>query len=52
MIWTVKASRNGSDIYFSYIISGNAKDGFDNLSKAADQVLGTQIERLRKLIDS
>jgi hypothetical protein len=50
MTWTVKANGNGSDISASYAIGGYSKDGFDNLSKAADQVLGIQIERLRKLI--
>jgi Polyketide cyclase / dehydrase and lipid transport len=51
MTWTVKANGNGSDISVSYAIGGYSKDGFDNLSKAADQVLGQQVERLRKLID-
>jgi hypothetical protein len=51
MTWTVKAGGNGSDISVSYAIGGYSKDGFDTLSKAADQVLGIQIERLRKLID-
>ena len=35
----------------SYALGGYAKDGFDMLSKAADHVLGEQLERLRKLID-
>jgi hypothetical protein len=52
MTWTVKAKGNGADISVSYAIGGYSKDGFDNPSKAADQVLGIQIERLRKLIDS
>ena len=52
MTWTVKPGANGNDISVSYAIGGYSKDGFDNLSKAADQVLGLQIERLRKLIDS
>jgi hypothetical protein len=51
MTWTVKANGNGSDVSVSYAIGGYSKDGFDNLSKAADQVLGLQVERLRKLID-
>jgi hypothetical protein len=51
MTWSVKPSANGSEISLSYAIGGYSKDGFDNLSKAADQVLGLQIERLRKLID-
>ena len=52
MTFSVKPGANGSDISFSYAVGGYSKDGFDNLSKAADQVLGLQIERLRKLIDS
>jgi hypothetical protein len=52
MTWTVKPGANGNDISVSYAIGGYSKDGFDNLSKAADQVLGLQAERLRKLIDS
>jgi hypothetical protein len=51
MTWSVKAGANGTDISLSYAIGGYAKDGFENLSKAADHVLGDQIERLRKLID-
>jgi Polyketide cyclase / dehydrase and lipid transport len=52
MTWTVKPNGNGADISVSYAIGGYSKDGFDHLSKAADQVLSVQIERLRKLIDS
>jgi uncharacterized protein YndB with AHSA1/START domain len=52
MTWAVKPSANGADISVTYAVGGYSKDGFDKLSKAADQVLGVQIERLRKLIDS
>jgi len=52
MTWTVKAGANGTDISVSYILGGYAKDGFEGASKAADQVLGVQIERLRKFIES
>jgi len=51
MTWTVKAGANGTDISVSYILGGYAKDGFDGGSKAADRVLGEQIERLRKFIE-
>jgi uncharacterized protein YndB with AHSA1/START domain len=51
MTWTLKANGNGTDISVSYAIGGYSKDGFDNLAKAADQVLSVQVERLRKLID-
>jgi hypothetical protein len=52
MTWTVKSGANGTDISVSYTLGGYAKDGFDAASKAADRVLGEQIERLRKLIDA
>jgi hypothetical protein len=51
MTWSVKSGANGSDITLTYVVGGYNKDGFDALSKAADQVLGDQIERLRKFID-
>jgi Polyketide cyclase / dehydrase and lipid transport len=51
MTWSVKAAAGGADISFTYTLGGYAKEGFDGLSKAADRVLGEQLERLRKLID-
>ena len=52
MTWVLKSGANGTDISVSYALGGYAKDGFDAASKAADHVLGEQIERLRKLIDA
>jgi hypothetical protein len=52
MTWTMKAGAKGTDISVSYAVGGYAKDGFDGLSKGADRVLGEQIERLRKLIET
>ena len=52
MTWVLKSGANGTDISVSYTLGGYAKDGFDGASKAADRVLGEQIERLRKLIDA
>ncbi|HTD72067.1 MAG TPA: hypothetical protein VK652_00965 [Steroidobacteraceae bacterium] len=52
MTWALKSGANGTDISVSYTLGGYAKDGFDAASKAADRVLGEQIERLRKLIDA
>jgi hypothetical protein len=52
MTWTVKAGANGTDISVTYSVGGYAKDGFDGASKAADHVLGEQIERLRRLIET
>ena len=50
MSWSLKPSANGTDIFVSYAVGGYAKDGFDGAAKAADHVLGEQVERLRKLI--
>jgi hypothetical protein len=51
MTWSVKSGAAGTDISLSYAVGGYVKDGFDGLSKAADRVLGEQIERLKKLLD-
>jgi hypothetical protein len=51
MTWSLKSSGNGTDISLSYAVGGFAKDGFEELSKVVDRVLGEQIERLRKFID-
>lgn len=51
MTWSVKSIGDGTDVSFTYAISGYVKDGFDELSKGADQVLGEQIARLKKLVD-
>ncbi len=52
LTWTVKPGANGADITVSYAVGGYAKDGFDGAAKGADHVLGEQIERLRKLIET
>jgi hypothetical protein len=52
MTWSVKsAPGGGTDVNFTYSIAGFVKDGFDELSKAADHVLGVQIQTLKKLVD-
>jgi uncharacterized protein YndB with AHSA1/START domain len=52
MTLSVKSVADGTDISLTYALSGYIKDGFDELSKAADHVLGEQVERLRKLVDA
>jgi hypothetical protein len=52
LTWTWKAGSNGTEISVSYAVGGYAKEGFDGASKAADHVLGEQLERLRKLIEA
>jgi uncharacterized protein YndB with AHSA1/START domain len=52
MTLSVKGVAGGTDISLTYALSGYIKDGFDELSKAADQVLGEQVGRLGKLVDT
>ena len=52
MTWSIKGGADGTDITFGYAVGGYVKDGFDGLSKAADRVLGEQLDRLKKLLDA
>ncbi|HME40991.1 MAG TPA: SRPBCC domain-containing protein [Steroidobacteraceae bacterium] len=51
MTFTLKGAAEGTDISLTYAIGGYDKDGFDELSKAADRVFGEQLERLKKWVD-
>ena len=51
MTWSVKSVAEGTDVTFAYSIGGYAKDGFDELSKMTDHVLGEQMERFKKSVD-
>jgi uncharacterized protein YndB with AHSA1/START domain len=51
LTFTLKSAANGTDIAVNYAVGGYTKDGFDELSKAVDHVLGEQMESLKKLID-
>ena len=42
----------GSEVSLTYAVGGYAKDGFDALSKAADEVLGTQLAGLKKFVEA
>ncbi len=52
LTWNLKGGADGTDISVSYAVGGYSKDGFDELAKAADHVIGEQLQRLKKLIDS
>jgi hypothetical protein len=52
MTLSVKSVADGTDISLTYSLSGYIKDGFEDLSKGADHVLGEQVERLAKLVDT
>ena len=51
MTWSVQSAAGGTDISMTYAVGGYVKDGFDDLSKGVDHVLGEQLVRLKKLID-
>jgi hypothetical protein len=52
MSFSLKGGDNGTDLTMTYAVGGYAKEGFDNLSKAVDGVLGEQVARLHRLIES
>lgn len=43
---------DGADLTLTYAVGGYSKDGFENLSKAVDSVLNTQVARLKKLVET
>jgi hypothetical protein len=52
MTWSLKGSANATEISVTYAVGGYGKDGFDSAAKAADQVLGEQLQLLKKLIEA
>jgi uncharacterized protein YndB with AHSA1/START domain len=52
MTVTLAAAGGGTDLTLTYDVGGYVKDGFDGLSKGVDSVLGSQIARLKKLIET
>ena len=52
MSFSLKGGNDGTDLTMTYAVGGYAKEGFDNLSKAVDGVLGEQVTRLHRLIES
>jgi hypothetical protein len=51
MTLSVKSVAGGTDVSFTYAIGGYAKNGFEELSKMADHMLGEQMERFKKMVD-
>jgi uncharacterized protein YndB with AHSA1/START domain len=46
------AAGGGTDLVFTYDVGGYVRDGFDDLSKAVDDVLGSQLARLKKVVEA
>jgi uncharacterized protein YndB with AHSA1/START domain len=51
MTFELKPAANGTDVTMNYAVGGYNKAGFDEISKAVNQVLSEQMESLRKAID-
>jgi uncharacterized protein YndB with AHSA1/START domain len=52
MTWSLKSAADGTELSMTYTIGGYSKDGFEELAKGVDRVLGEQAERLKKLIEA
>jgi uncharacterized protein YndB with AHSA1/START domain len=52
LTWTLKDSGQGTDVTVTYLLSGYMKGGFEGISKAADGVLGEQVNRLQHYIET
>jgi hypothetical protein len=46
------ASGGGTDVVLTYSVGGFVKEGFADLSKGVDAVLGVQVARLKKLLET
>jgi uncharacterized protein YndB with AHSA1/START domain len=51
MTWSVKSVVDGTDISFTYVVGGYAKDGLAGMAGMTDKVLGGQVERLKKFVE-
>jgi uncharacterized protein YndB with AHSA1/START domain len=52
LTWKLEPAGDGTNLSVTYAIGGYNKDGFAQLSQAGDDVLTTQIGRLKKLIET
>jgi uncharacterized protein YndB with AHSA1/START domain len=52
LTWKLEPAEDGTRLYLSYSLGGYNKDGFAELSKAADGVLSVQVNRLKNFIES
>jgi polyketide cyclase/dehydrase/lipid transport protein len=52
MTISLAAAEGGTDLTLTYAVGGYVKDGFDDLSKGVDGVLGLQVARLKQLVET
>jgi len=52
MTFDLRPTDNGTRLTMSYTVGGYSPSGFDDLAKAVDSVLGEQVARLRRSIET
>ena len=52
LTWKLEPVADGTRLYLTYALGGYNKDGFAELSKAADGVLTVQVDRLKNFIET
>jgi uncharacterized protein YndB with AHSA1/START domain len=52
MTFTLAPAADGTDLTMTYAINGYLRDGFDDISKGADEVLAQQLARLKLFIET
>ena len=52
LTWSVKPGGNGTDLTATYALGGYVKEGFGELSQAADGVLTSAVGRLQRLLET
>jgi len=48
----IESTPSGAQVTLTYVAGGYSAQGFDELSKGVDQVLGQQLERLKRAIET
>jgi uncharacterized protein YndB with AHSA1/START domain len=51
LTWTLTPTGTGTTLRLSYSVGGYMQGGLDKIAPAVDQVLGDQIQRLRRLVE-
>jgi hypothetical protein len=52
MTWTLTEVSGRTRIEMTYVVGGYMRGGFDPVAKLVDQVLSTQVSRLKRLVES
>jgi uncharacterized protein YndB with AHSA1/START domain len=52
MTWALKTSADGTDLSLTYAVGGYRKGGFEQISKAGDEMLLDQVARLKRAVET